>query len=112
MDNLKNDAYYIHRLCEDMRFIKDHMEGRTIEMLEDDELLLDSMMFRLIQISENAKKLSDECRGKYENVPWVAVYGLRNRIVHDYGRVDLGIVYETLTVDIPDLLDTLQSTDT
>ena len=33
------------------------------------------------------------------------MYGLRNRIVHDYGNVDLGIVYETLTNDIPILLD-------
>ena len=29
----------------------------------------------------------------------------RNRIVHDYGNVDLKVVYETLKNDIPDLLE-------
>ncbi|MBR6406400.1 MAG: DUF86 domain-containing protein [Lachnospiraceae bacterium] len=30
--------------------------------------------------------------------PW---YGLRNRIVHDYGSVDFSVVYDTLKNDIP-----------
>lgn len=40
-----------------------------------------------------------------ENVPWNAIYGLRNRIVHDYGNVDLNVVFETLKHDIPELLE-------
>ena len=66
-----------------------------------------SMLFRMIQISENVKKLSTEYR---ENeLPWNELIGLRNRIVHDYGNVDLNIVYETLKYDIPDLLERLSS---
>ncbi len=34
--------------------------------------------------------------------------GLRNRIVHDYGNVNLEIVYETLRYDIPELWETLK----
>lgn len=33
------------------------------------------------------------------------MYGMRNRIVHDYGNVDLKVVYETLKNDIPELLE-------
>ena len=33
------------------------------------------------------------------------MYGIRNRIVHDYGNVDLKVVYVTLKNDIPDLLE-------
>ena len=71
------------------------------------EVLLDSMLFRMIQISENSKKLSDEYKHQHASVPWNAVYGFRNRIVHDYGNVELDIVYETLKNDIPDLLSLL-----
>ncbi len=35
------------------------------------------------------------------------MYGLRNRIVHDYGSVDLKVVFETLKYDIPELLSML-----
>ena len=36
------------------------------------------------------------------------MYGLRNRIVHDYGNVDLTIVYDTLVRDIPGLLEIIR----
>lgn len=34
----------------------------------------------------------------------MAIKGLRNRIVHEYGNVDLTIVYDTISNDIPNLL--------
>lgn len=108
MDNTKNDAYYLDRLIKDLQFITVQMKGIDIEELNENEILLDSMLFRLIQISENSRKLTEETKGCYENVPWGAVYGLRNRIVHDYGNVDLNIIYTTLTEDIPELLELLQ----
>lgn len=36
-----------------------------------------------------------------------AVYGFKNRVVHDYGNVEPDIVYETLKNDIPDLIGLL-----
>lgn len=108
MDNAKNDLYYIRKLREDLTFIVAHTKEITIEELGTNEILLDSMLFRLIQVSESARKLSDDCKNAYPAVPWTAVYGLRNRIVHDYGSVDLGIVFLTLKNDIPALLDVLK----
>ena len=40
---------------------------------------------------------------KNAQIPWTDIYGLRNRIVHDYGHVDLEIVYDTLTKDIAEI---------
>ena len=88
MDNVKNDAYYVKRLKQDLEFVVTHMKNVDIEELNANEVLLDSMLFRMIQISENAKKLSDEYKLHRGNVPCNAIYGLRNRIVHDYGNVD------------------------
>ena len=85
----------------------DHMQNVDIEELNANEVLLDSMMFRMIQLSANAKKLTDEYRITHGEIPWGAMFGLRNRIVHDYGNVDLKVVYETLKYAIPELLDLL-----
>lgn len=105
MDNIKNDNYYIQKIIKDLEFIVIHMKNTDLEELNANEVLLDSMLFRMIQISENAKKLSDKYKYRYKNIPWNALYGLRNRIVHDYGNVDLNVVYDTLKEDIPDLLE-------
>ena len=81
------------------------MQDVDMEELNANEVLLDSMLFRMIQLSENAKKLSEKYRQEHNNVPWNSIYGLRNRIVHDYGNVDLEVVYETLKKDIPELME-------
>lgn len=105
MDNVKNDNYYIQKIRLDLEFIVIHMKNVDIEELNENEILLDSMLFRMIQLSENAKKLTEQYKQKHNNIPWNAMYGLRNRIVHDYGNVDLNVVFETLKNDIPELLE-------
>lgn len=107
MDNVKNDAYYMQKLRTDLEFIVKHMRSVDIEELNENEILLDSMLFRMIQISENAKKLSDDYKMKRCSIPWNALSGMRNRIVHDYGNVDLNVIYDTLKSDIPELLELL-----
>ena len=64
MDNTKDDKYYIQRIKKDLEFIVVHMQNVDIEELNKNEVLLDSMLFRMIQVSENAKKLSDEIKEK------------------------------------------------
>ena len=83
-------------------------EDLTFETLEDDETLCDSVLFRLIQISENTKKLTDDFKTKNSAIPWRAIIGMRNKIVHEYGDVEFDIVFDTITKDIPDLCDLLE----
>lgn len=104
MNNPKNDKYYVEKILKDLRFIREQMNGVCVEALEENEILLDSMLFRLIQVQENAKKLTDAYKMKREDIPWTDISGLRNRIVHDYGNVDLDIIYSTLTEDVPALI--------
>lgn len=104
MDNTKNDEYYLSKIEKDLRFIVEHMTCVKIEDLYTNEILMDSMLFRMIQISENAKRLSEQFKENHKAIPWNALYGLRNRIVHDYGSVVLDVVYETLKNDIPEML--------
>jgi len=108
MNNLKNDEYYIGKILTDLHFIVEHMEGVIIRTLGENEVLLDSMSFRLIQIQENAKKLTEAYKLAHNTIPWTDIAGLRNRIVHDYGNVDLDIIFSTLTEDVPWLITELE----
>lgn len=69
MDNVKNDYYYIQKIRQDLEFIVIHMRNVELEGLNNNEILLDSMLFRMIQISENAKKLSAEYKQGHTNIP-------------------------------------------
>ena len=81
------------------------MSGVSKNEFEQNEILLDSMLFRLIQVSENTRKLSDVYKSSWTDIPWRDISGLRNRVVHDYGSVDLKIVYSTLVDDVPELIE-------
>lgn len=108
MDKVKNDAYFVEKILTDLRFIAKHMDGVTQEKLEQDEIFLNAMLFRLIQIWESAKKLTEEYKAAHKSIPWVDVAGLRNRLVHDYGNVDLSVIYLTLSDDVPVLIKELE----
>ena len=73
MDNIKNDHYYITKIQEDLLFIVEHMKDVDLEELASYELLQDSMLFRLIQISENAKQLSESYKAQHKTIPWTAI---------------------------------------
>lgn len=66
-------------------------------------------MFRLIRIAENSDKLTEDFKARHSNIPWRAIKGMRNRIVHEYGNVDLSVVYDTVKYDIPQLLEELKT---
>lgn len=107
MNNHKDDSYYIQKILTDLRFIVEHMQDVSKEALEENEILLDAMLFRLIQVQENSRKLTERYKNEHNNIPWTDITGLRNRIVHDYGNVDLSVVYSTLMEDIPWLIEQL-----
>ena len=108
MDNTKDNIYYIQKIIADLSFVVDHTKELTQKEFETNELLIDSVIFRLIQVSENSSKLTDDFKAHYTFIPWRAIRGLRNRIVHEYGNVELGVVYDTVQKDIPDLLNELK----
>ena len=45
MDNVKNNKYYISKILTDLKFVIDHTQGKAKEEIENDDLLLDSVMF-------------------------------------------------------------------
>ncbi|MEG0707968.1 MAG: HepT-like ribonuclease domain-containing protein [Cellulosilyticaceae bacterium] len=57
---------------------------------------------------KNFKAIIDkEITDKYPNIPWRQMYGLRNRIVHDYEGVNLRLVWEVMTLNLENLREKL-----
>ena len=108
MDNKKDNRYYLKKITTDLAFICDHTAGLTQKELEANEVLVDSCLFRLIQVAENSEKLTPEFKASHNNISWRAMKGMRNRIVHEYGSVDLSVVFDTVMNDIPQLLTLLK----
>jgi len=111
MDNRKNNEYFVGKILVDLEFLIKHTKDITKDEFGKNELLLDSIMFRFIQISEHIKKLSLDFRNEHPNIPWRDITGLRNRIIHEYGNVDLDIIYDTVKEDIYTIKKLFESID-
>ena len=73
-------------------------------------MLVEATVFNLMQIGELAKgALSDEAKAQFKTIPRTQIYGMRNRIVHGYSGINLSIVWDTVSMDIPQLRDELQT---
>ena len=108
MDNKKDDTYYLGKIVADLSFLILHTSGKTKDEIEGDAVLVDSVMFRLFQIAENSDKLTANFKSENASLPWREIKGMRNRIVHDYGFIDMTIIYDTVTKDIPKMYETLK----
>lgn len=65
----------------------------------------------LVIINELLVKLSTEdprLPQRFPAIPWRAIRGLRNRIVHDYYSINLDIIFDTAKHGLPELLDMLK----
>ena len=108
MDNKKDNKYYADKIVADLEFIIKHTKDINIKDFETNEILVDSVMFRLIQVSENSDRLSEAFKAYHKTIPWRALKGMRNKIVNEYGNVDMSVIYDTVKNDIPELLKELK----
>ena len=78
------------------------------DFISNDELI-GAVMFRLVQLIENIKKLSNNFKEQNSQIPWGKIIGFRNGIVHEYGKTDFTIVYETVTNDLDQLIKVFEA---
>lgn len=66
---------------------------RGSDAFEADELLQVWMVHHLEILGEACRSASDPVRAEHPDVPWAAIVGMRNVLVHDYFGIDLGEVH-------------------
>jgi uncharacterized protein with HEPN domain len=65
---------------------------------------------RLVQIvGEAAREVSEHARSSLPQIPWPLIVGMRHRLVHDYRNVDLDILWNVVTVNLPPLIEALET---
>lgn len=75
----------------------------------NDHRMLELSLVRLIEIiGEAATHVESETKEKYDTIAWPHIVGMRNRLIHGYDAVDLDVLWDTITDDLPPLIEELQ----
>ena len=104
----ERDRGYLVDVLESSRLVLAHVEGKTKEDFLEDVQNQDAVMRRLELIGEAAGRISEQTQAALPSVPWNDLVGMRNFLIHQYGDIDLNIVWDTLQLDIPPLIGTLE----
>ena len=84
------------------------VNNRKREDLDNDPIFQFGLAKALELVGESASHISDELKAQQTQIPWKKIIGMRHILVHNYGRVNLDVVWETTQADIPPLIARLQ----
>jgi len=68
-----------------------------------------AVLHELLVLGEAAKRLSAAFREEHPDVPWKAIAGMRDRLLHGYDDVDLDLGWKTVDEDLPGLVKRLEA---
>lgn len=75
----------------------------SFENFSKNSLVIEACVFNLGQMGELVKRLDGGFTSSHPYIPWRSLYGLRNRIIHDYEGVNFSRIWEIIRDDLPDL---------
>lgn len=106
---LAEDRVRLRHMVEAAESAMQFIAGRQRADLDADRMLLFALLRAIEVFGEAASKLSEETRATYTDIPWRAIIGMRNRLIHAYFEINTEIVWQTVTQEIPALLPELQA---
>ena len=95
---MKDDLIYLGHIQDSIKAIKSFTKGMDRASFKKNRLVQDAVIRNLEIIGEASKKLSNNFRKKFKDVPWKAMAGMRDVLIHGYFGVDLDNVWNVVAV--------------
>ena len=103
----RDDAYMLDMLLA-ARKVENFTGGVSWEKFKADDLLQNAVMRQIQIIGEAARKISQQYKDLRPQIPWQAIIGMRNRLVHEYFDIIPERVWDVVEKDIPQLIQLIE----
>lgn len=102
-----DDAVSLRQMLDHAREASDLVKQRVRADLDQDRVLSLALVQLCQILGEAASRVSDQRRQQHPEVPWPQIIALRNRLIHGYDTINLDILWQILTGDLPPLITAL-----
>ena len=105
----KSDIVRLQHMLDAAKKAVKFVSGKKREDLNSEEILAMGLVRYLEIIGEASKTVSKTVRDDNVEIPWAQIARTRDRLIHGYFDVDLDIVWNILTKNIPLLIEQLEN---
>ncbi len=104
---MSRDDTYLVDILESAKIALDYVFDKSWDEFYEDTQCQDAVVRRIEIIGEAARRVSEETRNKYPQIPWREMTSMRNLVIHEYDVVDINQVWDTVQNKLPPLIEEL-----
>lgn len=100
---IKDNFNYLNHILTSISRIQEYTRDKEFSDMVSNHMILDAVIRQIEIIGEATGKISNDFKVKYNDVPWMDMKGMRNKLIHDYFNVNIRHVWNVVSQDIPEL---------
>ncbi|MGB5592562.1 MAG: DUF86 domain-containing protein [Crocosphaera sp.] len=85
---MKNNQLYLSNIKECIQNIENYTKNGQ-ESFKQNRMIQDAVIRNFEIIGEASKRIGNEVKETYPDIPWRKIAGFRDVLIHDYLRIDL-----------------------
>lgn len=105
---MQRDLLLLREMIDAAEQARNLVAGRTVADVNADRMRRESLLWNFTVLGEAAGLVSDETKARFPRIPWRNPMRLRNRVVHGYWSVDVGILHTTASEQLGDFIRLLR----
>ncbi len=91
------------------RKAREFVNGKSRDVLDNDEQLALALVKVVEIVCEAAYQISQAKRLEHSHIEWDIIIGMRHRLVHGYFNINYDVLWETVHVDLPVLIEQIEN---